>query len=61
MIKPRYPKRADVSRIARLLVEHATGAPLTIITPRGTKTSLAAEEANSRRKKHQDTTRKTDR
>lgn len=29
MIKPKYPKRADLSQIARSIVEHATGEPLT--------------------------------
>lgn len=29
MIKPKYPKRADISQIARAIVEHATGEPLT--------------------------------
>jgi len=29
MIKPKYPKRADLNQIARFIVEHATGGPLT--------------------------------
>ena len=29
MIKPKYPKCADISQIARSIVEHATGEPLT--------------------------------
>jgi len=29
MIKPKYPKRADVSQLARRAVEHATGVLLT--------------------------------
>lgn len=28
MIKPKYPKRADISQIARSIVEYATGTPL---------------------------------
>jgi hypothetical protein len=30
MIKPKYPKRADVSQMARLTVECATGEALTL-------------------------------
>jgi hypothetical protein len=29
MIKPKYPKQADLSQLARLAVEHAVGRPLT--------------------------------
>ena len=29
MIKPKYPMGSDISQIARSIVEHATGAPLT--------------------------------
>jgi hypothetical protein len=34
MVKPKYPKQADVSQLARLVVEHATGVPST--SPRAT-------------------------
>jgi len=29
MIKPKHPKRADISQLARSMVEHATGVPVT--------------------------------
>jgi len=29
-MKPKYPRRADISQIARLAVEHAIGVPLTL-------------------------------
>lgn len=30
MIKPKYPKLADISQIARIVAEHATGECLTL-------------------------------
>jgi hypothetical protein len=34
MIKPKYPKNADLSQIARSIVEHATGEPLVLPSPK---------------------------
>lgn len=33
MIKPKHPKNADPSQLARSIVEHAIGEPLTPIKP----------------------------
>jgi hypothetical protein len=54
MIKPKYPKRADISQIARLAVEHAVRGPL--IGSKGTTILLSP----SRRKKPTDLKRQQD-
>jgi len=44
MIKPKYPKNADISQIARAIVEHATGEPLTPSKPTKRKFPLSKKK-----------------
>jgi hypothetical protein len=53
MIKSKNPPRADISQMARLTVERATGVPLTPL-----KTSHS-DKLNNQRKKHPQKTEKT--
>ena len=50
MIKPKYPKRADLSQIARSIVEHATGESLTPSTPDAPKVTRPLERHKADRK-----------
>lgn len=56
MIKPKYPKNADISQIARSIVEHATGEPLTPsnATPPEKKPNKKNAVRHQNRKQHQD-------
>jgi hypothetical protein len=54
MIKPKYPKNADLSQVATSIVEHAIGEPLTPNKPSITKKS------NNHHKKQTQDANKTD-
>jgi len=47
MIKPKYPKRADLSQIARLIVEEATGGRLTPKKPMKLKKTRSTSSNSS--------------
>lgn len=54
MIKPKYPKRADLSQVARLTVEHAVGGSLMPRKPTEEK-SLTVQKKVKRRTIRQST------